>query len=69
MESSIGNNTCLTKQQVDRPDRHTDVFWCTADIGWITGHSYICYDPTVVGGTQVMFEDVPTTRTPAASGK
>ena len=37
-----------------------DVFWCTADIGWITGHSYIAYGPLAVGGTQVMFEGVPT---------
>ncbi len=40
-----------------RPD---DVFWCTADIGWITGHSYICYGPTAVGATQLIFEGVPT---------
>ncbi|AEI81872.1 acetyl-coenzyme A synthetase AcsA (plasmid) [Cupriavidus necator N-1] len=38
----------------------TDVFWCTADIGWITGHSYITYGPLAVGGTQVLFEGVPT---------
>ncbi|MFM0470551.1 acetate--CoA ligase [Paraburkholderia strydomiana] len=38
----------------------TDVFWCTADIGWITGHTYICYGPTAVGATQVIFEGVPT---------
>ncbi|WP_459572610.1 acetate--CoA ligase, partial [Cupriavidus sp. 8B] len=37
-----------------------DVFWCTADIGWITGHSYIAYGPLAVGGTQLMFEGVPT---------
>ncbi|WP_175152216.1 acetate--CoA ligase [Paraburkholderia ultramafica] len=37
-----------------------DVFWCTADIGWITGHSYITYGPLTLGGTQVMFEGVPT---------
>ncbi|SDV49041.1 acetate--CoA ligase [Chitinasiproducens palmae] len=41
-----------------RPE--SDVFWCTADIGWITGHTYICYGPTAAGGTQVMFEGVPT---------
>ena len=40
-----------------KPD---DVFWCTADIGWITGHSYITYGPTAIGATQVMFEGVPT---------
>ncbi|MEZ0602477.1 acetate--CoA ligase [Paraburkholderia sp. IW21] len=37
-----------------------DVFWCTADIGWITGHSYIAYGPLTLGGTQVVFEGVPT---------
>jgi acetyl-CoA synthetase len=38
----------------------SDVFWCTADIGWITGHSYITYGPTALGATQVVFEGVPT---------
>jgi len=37
-----------------------DVFWCTADIGWITGHSYIAYGPLACGATQVVFEGVPT---------
>ena len=37
-----------------------DVFWCTADIGWITGHTYIAYGPLAVGATQVIFEGVPT---------
>jgi len=37
-----------------------DVWWCTADVGWITGHSYIAYGPTLNGATQVMFEGVPT---------
>ncbi|AKJ68042.1 acetate--CoA ligase [Pandoraea thiooxydans] len=37
-----------------------DIFWCTADIGWVTGHSYIAYGPLVLGGTQVVFEGVPT---------
>ena len=37
-----------------------DVFWCTADVGWITGHSYICYGPLANGATQVVFEGVPT---------
>ncbi|CAB3789023.1 Acetyl-coenzyme A synthetase [Paraburkholderia caffeinitolerans] len=40
--------------------RASDVFWCTADIGWITGHSYICYGPTAAGATQMIFEGVPT---------
>jgi acetyl-CoA synthetase len=38
----------------------TDVFWCTADIGWITGHTYVTYGPLVAGATQVVFEGVPT---------
>jgi len=38
----------------------SDVFWCTADIGWITGHSYVAYGPLAVGATQVVFEGVPT---------
>jgi len=37
-----------------------DVYWCTADIGWITGHSYIIYGPLLNGATTVMFEGVPT---------
>ncbi|HET7315187.1 acetate--CoA ligase [Salinisphaera sp.] len=37
-----------------------DVFWCTADVGWVTGHTYITYGPTGCGATQVMFEGVPT---------
>ncbi len=40
-----------------RPD---DVFWCTADIGWVTGHSYITYGPLALGVTEVVFEGVPT---------
>jgi len=37
-----------------------DVYWCTADIGWVTGHSYIVYGPLANGSTSVMFEGVPT---------
>ncbi len=37
-----------------------DVFWCTADVGWVTGHSYIVYGPLANGGTTLMFEGVPT---------
>ena len=37
-----------------------DVYWCTADIGWITGHSYIIYGPLAVGATTVMFEGIPS---------
>jgi acetyl-CoA synthetase len=38
----------------------SDVFWCTADVGWVTGHSYITYGPLAVGATEVMFEGIPT---------
>ena len=37
-----------------------DIYWCTADVGWVTGHSYIVYGPLANGGTSVMFEGVPT---------
>ena len=40
-----------------KPD---DVFWCTADIGWVTGHTYITYGPLALGGTEIVFEGVPT---------
>ena len=40
--------------------KEEDTFWCTADIGWVTGHSYIVYGPLAVGATSVMFEGVPT---------
>ncbi|WP_101652432.1 acetate--CoA ligase [Brevibacterium ihuae] len=37
----------------------TDVFWCTADVGWVTGHSYVAYGPLAAGATQVMYEGTP----------
>jgi acetyl-CoA synthetase len=37
-----------------------DIYWCTADIGWVTGHSYIVYGPLLAGATSIMFEGVPT---------
>ncbi|MDI1302171.1 MAG: acetate--CoA ligase [bacterium] len=40
-----------------KPD---DIFWCTADVGWITGHSYVAYGPLAMGATQVIFEGIPT---------
>jgi acetyl-CoA synthetase len=40
--------------------RDEDTFWCTADIGWVTGHTYIAYGPLACGGTQIVFEGVPT---------
>ncbi len=40
--------------------KSTDVFWCTADVGWVTGHTYIAYGPLACGATEIMFEGVPT---------
>jgi acetyl-CoA synthetase len=37
-----------------------DIFWCTADIGWVTGHTYITYGPLALGGTEIVFEGIPT---------
>lgn len=39
--------------------KEDDVFWCTADIGWVTGHSYLAYGPTALGATQMMYEGAP----------
>ena len=47
-----------TKWTFDLKD--DDVFWCTADIGWVTGHTYIAYGPLALGGTELVFEGVPT---------
>lgn len=48
-----------TFENVFQPDTE-DIFWCTADIGWVTGHSYIVYGPLLHGTTSIMFEGVPT---------
>src|SRR5690606_22692906 len=40
--------------------KNGDVYWCTADIGWITGHSYIVYGPLANGATSILFEGIPT---------
>jgi acetyl-CoA synthetase len=40
--------------------KDSDIFWCTADIGWVTGHTYIAYGPLAVGATEIVFESVPT---------
>ena len=45
-----------------------DVYWCTADIGWITGHSYIVYGPLALAGTSVIYEGVPTFPDPGECG-
>ncbi|MFA5949314.1 MAG: acetate--CoA ligase [Hyphomicrobium sp.] len=42
-----------------------DIYWCTADVGWVTGHSYILYGPLANGATTIMFEGVPTYPTPS----
>ena len=40
--------------------KSTDIFWCTADVGWITGHTYVAYGPLAMGATQIIFEGIPT---------
>ncbi len=52
-------NTAFTFQNVFQYEEN-DIYWCTADIGWITGHSYIVYGPLLQGATTVMFEGIPT---------
>ncbi|MBL7935912.1 MAG: acetate--CoA ligase, partial [Bacteroidia bacterium] len=46
--------------QGEMPKAEGDLFWCTADVGWITGHSYIAYGPLLAGASSVIFEGVPT---------
>lgn len=55
--------TSYTFQNVFQVEE-SDVFWCTADVGWVTGHSYIVYGPLLSGATTVMFEGVPTYPSP-----
>ena len=62
VQHSTGGYLLWTKMTMDwtfdlKPN---DVFWCTADIGWITGHSYVAYGPLAAGATQIIFEGVPT---------
>ena len=52
-------HTAFTHKYVFDLHADTDVFWCTADVGWVTGHSYIVYGPLANGATQVMYEGVP----------
>ncbi len=40
--------------------KNDDVFWCTADVGWITGHTYVAYGPLAMGATQIVFEGIPS---------
>ncbi|TJY69846.1 acetate--CoA ligase [Arthrobacter sp. CAU 1506] len=51
--------TAYTHKVVFDLKPETDVFWCTADIGWVTGHSYVTYAPLINGATQVMYEGTP----------
>ncbi|MEU4565753.1 acetate--CoA ligase [Micromonospora sp. NPDC023956] len=53
--------TAYTTHAVFDLKPETDVYWCTADIGWVTGHSYIVYGPLANGATQVMYEGTPDT--------
>ena len=53
--------TAYTNHVVHDVHPETDVYWCTADIGWVTGHSYIVYGPMTLGATQVMYEGTPDT--------
>jgi len=54
-----------TFEQVFGVDKQHDVFWCTADVGWITGHSYFTYGPLLSGVSQVMYEGIPTYPNPS----
>ena len=55
--------TSFTHRMVFDIKPEKDVYWCTADIGWITGHSYVVYGPMINGTTQVMYEGTPDTPT------
>ncbi len=50
--------------------KEDDVYWCTADIGWVTGHSYVVYGPLANGATSLMYEGTPgLSRTATGSGR
>ena len=49
-------NTCRWTFDIQK----NDIYWCTADVGWITGHTYVTYGPTALGVTQLIFEGIPT---------
>ena len=53
--------TAFTHRAVFDLHPETDVYWCTADVGWVTGHSYVVYGPMTNGATQVMYEGTPDT--------
>jgi acetyl-CoA synthetase len=56
--------TAFTHKNVFDVHPETDVYWCTADVGWITGHSYVVYGPLANGATQVLYEGTPDTPHP-----
>jgi acetyl-CoA synthetase len=56
--------TAFTHKNVFDLHPETDVYWCTADVGWVTGHSYVVYGPLANGATQVLYEGTPDTPTP-----
>ena len=56
--------TAFTHKNVFDLHPETDVYWCTADIGWVTGHSYVAYGPLANGATQVLYEGTPDTPHP-----
>lgn len=62
VQHSTGSYMLWAKQTVEWTFdvQPSDVFWCTADIGWITGHTYVAYGPLAAGATQIVFEGVPT---------
>ncbi|MBF6631061.1 MAG: acetate--CoA ligase [Comamonas sp.] len=62
VQHSTGGYLLWAKQTVEWTFdlQPSDVFWCTADIGWITGHTYVAYGPLAAGATQIVFEGVPT---------
>ncbi|MHA1768681.1 MAG: acetate--CoA ligase [Candidatus Thorarchaeota archaeon] len=61
LHTTGGYMTYTARTFLDIFDWHPgDIYWCTADIGWITGHSYIIYGPLTAGATTMMFEGVPT---------
>lgn len=64
---TTGGYMVYTKYSFDNVFQYDagDVYWCTADIGWITGHSYIVYGPLLAGATTLMFEGVPTYPSPS----
>ena len=66
LHTSGGYLTQVASTHLNVHDLHaeTDVFWCTADVGWVTGHSYVVYGPLANGATQVIYEGTPDTPHP-----